>query len=855
MRDEKPNRYEPSESLPIPTYEEATSRPSSSHSFLGPAEVSHDAERQGLLGRSGPSNNAYHPPTVESARSSLDFLPSSGSSSRRGSAEGLQREMEQMEVLDPGVDGYAEGSRGYRISKRITSLTHSLSSIHLPFRQWLPSGDYIRARIPRLPEVWRVNWIILSRLFALFLVVMLVWILFVSDLFRVGQGNPLSEIFDPGQVRDFVQSRINASFIRERAEYLTSFDHIAGTKGNYALGTWVEGIFSGAGLENVGLERFDVYLNYPKKNGRRVAIIEPPEAAWQASIEEEYAYKIPPREQTLAFHGLSKTGNITGPLIYVNYGSRGDFQTLADKGINVTGTIALIRYPGSQTDEALKVKAAELAGAVGCIIYSDTSDHESGKGKVYPDGRYMPVDGVQRGTVGLTSWVVGDVLSSGFASLPGESKRNSKDETLGLVKIPSIPLAARDAQKLLQALKGHGHKSPKEWIGGLDLEYWSGDQDSPVVHLMNDQDEEERQPIYNVLGRISGIEQSEKSVIVGNHRDAWCFGAADPGSGTAVMLEVVRVFGALKNRGWRPLRTIEFVSWDAGEYNLIGSTEHVEARIHDLRRNGFAYVNVDVAAIGNDFHASGCPSFERVLLNVLDRVSDPVRNKTLLSVWEESNGKIKGLGAGSDYVAFQHMAGTSSLDIGFHGPAFPYHSCYDNFKWMTEFGDPGFQYHTALAQVLALLILELADSPMLPLDNKIYADRVQSYVKDLKNYCKDKHPLNLKPLQAAADIFSVAADEFYLWNEAWSKVVYADNGFESNVMAIKRISHNTRLANFDTNLLDVDGGVSNPFTDYVHEPTSTDTDLPCSYLAENNISIFCLPLLCGLVTTQRHSPA
>ena len=812
MRDEKPNRYEPSESLPIPTYEEATSRPSSSQSFLGPSEVSHDAERQRFLGRGGPSDNGYHPPTVESARSSLDSLLSSGSSSRRGSAEGLQREMEQMEALDPGVDGHLESSRGYRISKRITSLTHSLSSIHLPFRQWLPSGDYIRARIPRLPEGWRVNWIILSRLFALLLVVMLVWILFVSDLFRVGQGSSLSEIFDPGQVRDFVQSRINASFIRERAEYLTSFDHIAGTKGSYALGTRIEGIFNGAGLENVGLERFDVYINYPKKNGRRVAIIEPPEAAWQASIEEEYAYKIPPREQTLVFHGLSKSGNVTGPLIYVNYGSKEDFQTLANNSINMTGSIVLVRYSGSQANGALKVKAAELAGAVGCIIYSDTLEHVSGKGKVYPDGRYMPVDGVQRGTVGLTSWVAGDVLSSGFASLPGENKRNSKDETLGLVNIPSIPLAARDAQKLLQALKGHGHRSPQDWIGGLDLEYWSGDQGSPVVHLMNDQDEKERQPIYNVLGRISGIEQSEKSVIVGNHRDAWCFGAADPGSGTAVMLEVVRVFGALKNRGWRPLRTIEFVSWDAGEYNLIGSTEHVEARINDLRRNGFAYLNVDLAAFGNDFQASGCPSFEKVLLNVLDRVSDPVRNRTLLSVWKESNSKIQGLHAGSDYVAFQYMAGTSSLDIGFNGPAFPYHSCYDNFEWMNKFGDPEFQYHAALAQVLALLILELADSPMLPLDNKIYAHHVQSYVKDLENYSENKHPLSLKPLHAAANVFSVAADEFHAWDEAWSEVVYAENGFESNVMAIKRMSHNSRLASFDTDLLDVDGGVSNPFT-------------------------------------------
>ena len=530
-----PDRHEYAGSLPIPTYEEAISRPSSSHSFLGPSEVSHDAERQGLLSRSILQQNGYHPPTVESARSSLDFLPLSGESSRSESTGGLRGEIEQMEILEPRTEGRAEVFRGYRIPKRITSLTHSLSSINLPFRQWLPSGDYIRARVPHLPRNWSVNWIILSRLFAIFLVGMLFWLLFVSDMFSVGQRGSSNELFDPEQVRNFVQNHINTTYIRDNTDYLTRFDHVAGTEGNLFLGKWVEGVFRGAGLENVGMEQFEVYLNYPKKNGRRVAIVEPLEHAWEALLEEDYAYKVPPREQPFVFHGLSKTGNVSGPLIYVNYGSRKDFQDLADKGVNMTGSVALVRYYGTQTEPALKVKAAELAGAVGCIIYSDPAEDGVRQGKVYPNGRFMPSDGVQRGTVALTSWVAGDVLSSGFASLPGESKRDSKEGTLGLVKIPSIPLAARDAQKLLEALKGHGYKLHKDWVGGLDLEYWSGDQSSPVVHLMNDQDEEERQPIYNVLGKITGIEQSEKSVIVGNHRDAWCFGAADPGSGTAIM--------------------------------------------------------------------------------------------------------------------------------------------------------------------------------------------------------------------------------------------------------------------------------------------------------------------------------
>jgi hypothetical protein len=220
-------------------------------------------------------------------------------------------------------------------------------------------------------------------------------------------------------------------------------------------------------LENVGLERFDVYLNYPRKDGRRVAIVDPPGQAWEAVIDEEQVYKDPPRDQTLVFHGHSKSGNVTGPLVYANYGSREDFKVLANRGISLQGAIVLVRYYGSQGDRALKVKAAELAGAAGCIIYSDPAEDGFVRGAPWPDGRYMPSDGVQRGAVSLMSWVVGDVLTPGFASLPEENNRITPEQSTGLNKIPSIPIAWRDAQHLLQALKGHGSVVPSEWVGGV----------------------------------------------------------------------------------------------------------------------------------------------------------------------------------------------------------------------------------------------------------------------------------------------------------------------------------------------------------------------------------------------------
>ena len=825
MADEKPNKYEEQHSLPIPTYEEAiTSRPSSSQSFFGPSETSHDAERQGLLGRRESQSSDYEASTAESARSSLDFPPSSHEGSSRASLQALRRDMEQMNMLEPGESESGHRSlRANLLSKRFTSLTHSLSSINLPFRQYLPSLDYIRALIPSWPKNFQLNWILVGRLFALFLVMSLAYLLFVSDLFIVGRRRGM-QIYDPESVRMFLQEHINETRISQYAEHATRFDHIAGTKGNFKLAQWVEDLFHQASLEMVDLERFDVYLNYPKKGGRRVAIVEPPDKAWEALIEEEPLYTDPPREQTLVFHGHSRSGNVTGPLIYANYGSREDFQKLKEAGIDLQGSIALVRYYGSQGDRALKVKAAELAGAIGCIIYSDPAEDGFRKGDVFPGGRYMPKDGVQRGSVALTAWVVGDVLSKGFASLPGEAKRDSKDHNPGLNNIPSIPLAWRDAKELLRALRGHGKeliKSPsdqtgEDWVGGVpDVEWWTGDQSSPVVHLKNDQDEEERQPIYNVIGRITGLEQPEKSIFVGNHRDAWAFGAADPGSGTAVFLEVVRIFGELRKLGWAPLRTIEFASWDAEEYNLIGSTEHVESRMDDIRRNGFAYLNVDAAVVGTDFKPAGCPVFEKVLLHVLDRVYDPTSNVTLRSIWDNSNQTVQGLGAGSDYVAFQHMAGTSSLDLSFGGPPYPYHSVYDNYDWMRLFGDPDFKYHKVLAQTWALLIFEMADSPVLPFDFKGYARAVKGYVEDLDMYVRAKDPshdaLDLQLLYDAAEEFAQNAHEFHEFDQAWSDADFGRGGLETNIMAIKRMSHNTRMANFETNLLDVDGGVSRDF--------------------------------------------
>lgn len=811
MGDEKYDKYD---SLPIPTYEEATSsRTASSQQHRGAQETSDDAERQGLLGRDGdrPTRNGeYHAPTVQSARPSVDsdlYLPEVTGDDDE-TAE-LRQDMEQMEIEEPGSARQGRKWLGTTLSKRITSLTHVLSSI--PF----PSLGFLTSRLPSIPEDYRVSLPVIARLFGLFLIALFIYVLFALDI--IPKSGRMSQHYDPESVRARVQAEVDPSRIRDNLQYITSFDHVAGTEGDLFLAEWQMEMWKAAALDEVALLDYFVYLNYPTADGRKVAIVDPPELAWEAKLEEENVYGDAKgqKQQTLNWHGNSRSGNVTGHLVYANGGSREDFEKLREMGINVNGSIALVRYYHTQGDRALKVKAAELAGAVGCLIYSDPKEDGFMQGEPLPNGPWRPSDSVQRGAVSLMSWIVGDVLTPGWASTL-KSDRVSEFGNPGLPNIPSLPLAWRDAQPLLQSLKTHGKQVPfDDWKGGVPevSEWWTGDTSSPQVLLQNLQDENKLQQIWNLHGLIQGLETANKKVIVGNHRDAWCFGSVDPGSGTAVLMEVVNIFGDLRKLGWRPLRSIEFVSWDAEEYNLVGSTEYVEDHVDKLRADAVAYLNVDVGVAGSQFRAAASPLYQRALMHVLDRVDDPSRNITLRKFWEDSGAELEGLGAGSDYVAFQDIAGTSSIDFGFEGPpnGYPYHSCYETFQWMDRFGDPGFGYHQTLAQVWALLILELADQPILPFDLNAYATAIHGYIdtmeKDIAAASRgnDKSSLDVQSLRTAANYLAQNAKELHSFDDYWTAQVLGRGGFESNAYALKRIEHNDRLATFETDLLDLPG--------------------------------------------------
>ncbi|ORX69455.1 Zn-dependent exopeptidase [Linderina pennispora] len=453
-----------------------------------------------------------------------------------------------------------------------------------------------------------------------------------------------------------------------------------------------------------------------------------------------------------AFHGYSANGNVTGQLVYANYGSLDDFKALKAAGISIKDKVVLVRYGGMT--RGLKVYAAGLGGARGVLIYSDPAEDGYVQGPVYPEGPWRPESSFQRGSVSLIQIHPGDPLTPGYAATK-DAPRLDPSEAANLNRIPSLPLSYRDVEPLLRALKGLG-KPAKEvgdnWVGGLTskgVEYWTGPSELSV-NLLN-KVEYKITPIQNVIARIPGWSEPNRAVVIGNHRDAWCAGAYDPSSGSAALLELSRGLGKLLKLGWRPRRTIILGSWDAEEYSLIGSTEWVEENRSWLNAEAVAYINVDGAVGGGEYAVGASPVFAHLLHEATKQVPYPNSNQTVYDVWLKDSARNAGddrlekpaiysLGSGSDYAPFMAHAGISSINMGFGGYEGAYHSNYDSFNWMTRFIDPDFKLHQAMTRLWGLLTIRIADDPVLDLKPTTYAEELQQYLNVIEKYVASQLP-------------------------------------------------------------------------------------------------------------------
>ncbi|KOS19804.1 Vacuolar protein sorting-associated protein 70 [Escovopsis weberi] len=496
---------------------------------------------------------------------------------------------------------------------------------------------------------------------------------------------------------------------------------------------WTMNKWEGWGVPST-IAAYDVYLNYPVDH--KVSLLKKAsesadswDVAFRASLTEDVLEEDPTSgrsDRIPTFHGYSASGNVTAPFVFVNYGTYQDYADLVDAGIPLEGKIALAKYGGNF--RGLKIQRAQDLGMVGVLIYSDPGDDggitEENGYAAYPDGPARNPSSVQRGSVQFLSTAPGD-----------------PDKTIP--RIPSIPISYADAVPLLKALNGHGPEASKlneHWNHNLGLkhkgvDYNIGPSPDDVVINLENQQEYVTTPLWDVIGIINGTVPHEV-LVIGNHRDSWTLGGAgDPNSGSAVLNEVVRSVSKALEKGWKPLRTIVFASWDGEEYGLLGSTEWVEEYLPWVAKANIAYLNVDVAASGPHFDASAAPLLHEVLRYATSRVPSPnqtVEGQTVADVW---GGHISTLGSGSDYTAFQDFAGVPSIDIGFvadRSAVYHYHSNYDSFYWMSNFGDPGFLHHEALARVMGVLVAELADTVVIPFSATDYAKALAGYLDQIE---------------------------------------------------------------------------------------------------------------------------
>ncbi|PYU29060.1 MAG: folate hydrolase [Acidobacteria bacterium] len=566
------------------------------------------------------------------------------------------------------------------------------------------------------------------------------------------------------------RSAISPDNIGDYAKLLSARPHHVGSAYDKHDEEWLASKFKEWGWD-VHVESFQILFPTPKE--RVLEMVEP--VRFVAKLQEPPIPEDPSSnqqaEQLPSYNAYSIDGDVTAPLVYVNYGIPDDYEELERMGVSVKGAIVIARYGASW--RGIKPKVAFEHGAVGCLIYSDPRDDGYTAGDVYPKGPWRPAEGVQRGSVVDMALYPGDPLTPGVGAT-SDAKRLKLEDVKVFTKIPVQPVSYADAQPLLAALAGP--VAPARWRGGLPITYHVGPGPAKV-HLKLKFNWDMKQ-INDVIARIPGASEADEWVIRGNHFDAWVNGAQDPVSGISAEMEEARTLGELSKAGWKPKRTIIYCAWDAEEPGLIGSTEWVETHADELRAHAVAYINTDSHSRGY-LNVEGSHSLETFINQVAREVTDPEKN---ISVWQRrqlrriadaNSGEererlrsrttwpIQALGSGSDYTAFLDFAGVASLDLNYSGETDGgvYHSVYDDFYWFTHFSDVGFVYGRALAQTAGTAVLRLADADLLPFNFTDLFSTVRDYVNELQRLAENQSDqIRERNRQISEGVFSATSD-------------------------------------------------------------------------------------------------
>jgi N-acetylated-alpha-linked acidic dipeptidase len=567
----------------------------------------------------------------------------------------------------------------------------------------------------------------------------------------------------------------------ERAEQhlklLTAKPHIAGSPEDFATAQQVAKHFDIDGLETE-VVKYSVWMNRPTEIS--VSVTAPANVKMNGPTREHVDGDplADDPKVVMPFNGSSPSGDAEAEVVYANYGRPEDFKKLEEMKVDVKGKIVIVRY--GDNFRGVKSFVAEEHGAAGVIIYSDPMDDGYFKGDAYPKGPWRPESGVQRGSIQYMFKYPGDPTTPGFAStvtLP-ESQRVAPEKATDMAKIPTTPLSYGDARPILENLAGP--ETPRDWQGALPFTYHVGP--GPVKVKMHLKMDYKYWTIWDVIGKIKGTKYPDEWVVLGNHRDAWVYGAVDPNSGTAAMLETVHGLGDLLKSGWKPERTIVFGSWDAEEEGLIGSTEWGEEHEKDLA-HAVAYFNMDVAVSGSNFGASAVPSLKGFVRDVTKVVPSP-KGGMLYNVWKderlnradrrqgnrgpnaqvENDVPVGDLGSGSDYSVFIQHLGIPSTDMSSSGSYGVYHSAFDNFNWFKKFADPTFVYEVEMARVFGIEALHMASADVLPYDYELYGKEIGAYIDN-------SHEKATRMLGGSAPDFTKASDAAKRFMNAGAKIL------------------------------------------------------------------------------------
>ncbi|MEP6507131.1 MAG: transferrin receptor-like dimerization domain-containing protein [Gemmatimonadales bacterium] len=530
--------------------------------------------------------------------------------------------------------------------------------------------------------------------------------------------------------------------MRESMRLLSARPHHVGSAYDKQNAEWIRDQFRSYGWQ-AEIENFDVLFPTPKE--RLVEMISP--TKFVADLNERKLDVDPTSgqsdEQLPPYVAYSHDGDVTGPLVFVNYGIPADYEELERHGISVKGAIVIAKYGGSW--RGIKPKVAAEHGAIGCLIYSDPGNDGYAGGDVFPNGPMRPSQGVQRGSVADMPTYPGDPMTPGVGATK-DAKRLALADVPTITKIPTLPISYGNAQPLLAALKGT--MVPAAWRGGLPISYRFGPGPAQV-HMVVKSDWNTR-TLHDVIAKLPGTTEADQWVIRGNHHDAWVNGAEDPISGLIAELEEARALGQLVKQGWKPKRTIIYAAWDGEEPGLLGSTEWVETHQDDLAKHAVAYINSDTNGRGY-LGIEGSHILEKFINGVERDIMDPETN---VSVWKRNQAltlrtgsteerkemrdredqRIDALGSGSDYSPFLQHLGIPSLNLGYGGEdnGGIYHSIYDDFYWYTHFSDTAFVYGRALAQTVGTAVMRLASADVIPFAFGNLAETAGTYVTQLQ---------------------------------------------------------------------------------------------------------------------------